>query len=981
MSTNVPILGATVKFDADLKLFTDKVSEVRSIIDGLTGSAAKVIPFDPSMAENARAAAASIEQMSKALDKSDFATKMKSMAPQLMEIKREFDAVAASAETAGAKMSATFSAACAKAKELSLDLKAVKSEMSGISSGAEEVGAKIASAFSAAGAQIRAVGQELSKLIESLKASLNAIMASIAEATSKYEELSSKAAAASKKVVEENSKAQTKSASDSASSLDSVIGKWFSLSAAIKLARIAIEAFTDSTKRAFEIYRASAKFGINVQELQYLSIAANDTGLNLTELSNALRYMETNIGKAQTGVKLAVSNLALLGFTAQDLKGKLPEEQLAMLADSFVGIEDPARRSEIAMAIFGRQGANIIPLLSLGGTTLREMSIRAKELGSTLDEKALKALKNAQVAGLELHIALGNLASNLSTFFAGSVTDATKVMTEFSASSTRALESYNKWGKTDSVMGKIFLTVDNLKVLTAAWTDFFKVTRVIPALIEFGLTGTIKSNTLAALENIGAVYRMTDAQAAAAARAQAKADAVAASLKNEALANQKFQEVLAEGARHEAEIEKEREKFRKRKDMSTASSQLQAELEGIVQWRKEAMVAAEEAAKREGMLAREKGAEEWKVAQIVKDRLDKETASVNMKTMEKAAAAEAFRTERMAIEAREKSEVTLKKLEDDAAAGRLASAREHLKEVQAANIPADIQAAKALVEAAGRKDANDELKKAQNYLARIAGSYQDQVDALVELRGYQTDEEKSLAAQVVATRMLADDTKKLAQEEETRKKTIEQIFEREREALANLGKSQAQLNVLKLQAVGATEKEVAAFQALADKHDRDAKALSDRKKEEQDAKSLLESAMTKEEKLAESIAQVRRFEADQIYTKEQAQRVINSLLEKENKLRKETVGMYSDGLSLVRAMSAAGLADEKTGRAGGRFGGVVPVPVPAPMPPAPAGLPGVVNSVMDRIATLNEGILAILSRWDTDGIKIKSLPPITATYA
>jgi hypothetical protein len=1073
MSTNVPILGATVKFDADLKLFTDKVSEVRSVIDGLAGKGAKIIPIDPASVENTKAAASAIAKMTPAMDEASAAAdKMQKMMDKIRfkldlegfkgedlerALKRIEEAEMQVAGTAGTMASKIIAvsrqqqaayvqqatvveklaeaqraaqqaeaerierlksgqdavtrllqrekeqreanAAAAKARasapaatvdtsimardtkeatevlaraqkqaaRFKEDIRGAAEELNLLRKRADDAGVGAKSSFLEAERALQKIEKEYEKLVSASDKNRGKIAKSIEEGFDvvaskiiKTEEKIESAIQKTKATQEKATKTVKVDAADSASALDSVLGKWIGIGAAVKTAseaaEFAINVFRGAAERAFNIFRESKKFEIGVGTLQTLSTVAQETGLSLSELGNSIRYMETNIGKAQSGIKLSVANLALLGFAANDLKGFAPEEQLAMIAERFSGIEDPSRRAEVAMGIFGRQGANMIPVLALGGEGLREMSKKAKELGSNLDESTLKGLKDAEVGLTDMQIAFRNLGSNLSSVVAGPITDGVKALTHFAAASTEATKAWQTFGQVKGLSGSMIASLDAITQVATFSGTFREMFSQMPA--GFNDLG----DRLAAQE-------------------RARKEMAASAGKEQKTAQQSVIESINKEIAAEEALAKKREEYATRKGGATAQGEYQDRIAQIKE--QEAQLVASAIKEQEAVIKVEMA--KGKSASEAREFSNKATAErllqIGKITAEEMASAEAWKNTRTQIDLNREAEKALATLQSDADAGRLAAAKEHLKIVVAAGNASEITAANALVEAAGRKDANDELKKAETSLARVAGSYQDQVAALIEERGYQTDVEKSLAAQIVATRMLAEDTKRLDQEEKNRKNTIEQIFEREREALANLGKSQAQLNVLKLQAAGATEKEVAAFQALADKHDRDAKALSDREKEQQDAKSLLESAMTKEEKLAEKIAQVRRFEADQIYTKEQAQKVMNSLVEKENKLRNETVGMYSDGLSLVRAMSAAGLADEKTGRAGGRFGGVVPVPVPAPMPPAPDGLPGVVNSVMDRIATLNEGILAILSRWDTDGIKIKSLPPITATYA
>ena len=76
----------------------------------------------------------------------------------------------------------------------------------------------------------------------------------------------------------------------------------------------------------------------------------------------ALLRQSRTILDASQGTATAVDALDLLGLTYMDVEGLSPDESFLVLADAIAGIEDPATRAAAAQEVFGRSGAELIPL-------------------------------------------------------------------------------------------------------------------------------------------------------------------------------------------------------------------------------------------------------------------------------------------------------------------------------------------------------------------------------------------------------------------------------------------------------------------------------------------------------------------------------------------------------------------------------------------------------------------------------------------
>jgi hypothetical protein len=147
-----------------------------------------------------------------------------------------------------------------------------------------------------------------------------------------------------------------------------------------------------------DMAKMSARTGVAVEALSELRYAAEQSGSGAEDLEKGLRTMSRHIVEAARGSKQAQQTLGRLGLTIADLSGLSPDQQFALIADRLAKIQNPANRATIAMEIFGRSGANLLPLLSSGAEGIRGLRREANSLGltmSTEDARAAEAFGDA----------------------------------------------------------------------------------------------------------------------------------------------------------------------------------------------------------------------------------------------------------------------------------------------------------------------------------------------------------------------------------------------------------------------------------------------------------------------------------------------------------------------------------------------------------------------------------------------------------
>ncbi|QDT54631.1 hypothetical protein Pan44_26660 [Caulifigura coniformis] len=172
-----------------------------------------------------------------------------------------------------------------------------------------------------------------------------------------------------------------------------------SMAGAAALATPLVAATKAWSDMASEMVDAADRTGASVSSLSELRFAAEQSGASFEDLEVALRKMNITIAEAESGSKPARQALAALGLSAHDLAKLKPDERIAKIAEALSKIASPGKRASIAMDIFGKSAAKLLPLLSLGAKGISDLRKQAQDLGLTLNDEDARA---AEAFGDEL---------------------------------------------------------------------------------------------------------------------------------------------------------------------------------------------------------------------------------------------------------------------------------------------------------------------------------------------------------------------------------------------------------------------------------------------------------------------------------------------------------------------------------------------------------------------------------------------------
>ena len=187
---------------------------------------------------------------------------------------------------------------------------------------------------------------------------------------------------------ERNAKKMQKRAEDTGRA----IGKALAAGAVIAGAALAA-AVKNAVDRADELSKLSQKIGISTEALSGLSYAAELSDVSLQQLQGGITRLVRSQQDAASGMGDLGDTFKAIGVSVVDASGKLRDADAVLLdlADVFNKLPDGAEKTALAVDVFGRAGADLIPLLNSGSRGIRGMTDEAQELGLILDSETGKA--------------------------------------------------------------------------------------------------------------------------------------------------------------------------------------------------------------------------------------------------------------------------------------------------------------------------------------------------------------------------------------------------------------------------------------------------------------------------------------------------------------------------------------------------------------------------------------------------------------
>jgi hypothetical protein len=207
--------------------------------------------------------------------------------------------------------------------------------------------------------------------------------------------------------------------------------------AAILAGGVMFKSFVQGTEQlALELEKASQKTGITVENLGGLKFAAEQVDVSFESFTKSMQKLSLTLQQANEGaITPGAKALTAMGISAKDAAGntKPLDELTGEIADKFKSYADGADKTALAMNLFGRAGAEMIPLLNQGSVAIEAAKDEAKAMGAVMSGEAVDAavkfhesMGRVGLVGQALKISLGEALMPVLTLLANALADSGK---------------------------------------------------------------------------------------------------------------------------------------------------------------------------------------------------------------------------------------------------------------------------------------------------------------------------------------------------------------------------------------------------------------------------------------------------------------------------------------------------------------------------------------------------------------------------
>jgi phage-related protein len=123
----------------------------------------------------------------------------------------------------------------------------------------------------------------------------------------------------------------------------------------------------------------SQRTGVSVESLAKFNKAAATSGTDIDAVAKSLSRLSKGLYETATTSKGATADaLNALGISAKDAAGNLKSaDQVTLeIANKFKAMPDGVEKTALAMQLFGKAGAEMIPMLNEGGAAIESLSVK-----------------------------------------------------------------------------------------------------------------------------------------------------------------------------------------------------------------------------------------------------------------------------------------------------------------------------------------------------------------------------------------------------------------------------------------------------------------------------------------------------------------------------------------------------------------------------------------------------------------------------
>lgn len=155
-------------------------------------------------------------------------------------------------------------------------------------------------------------------------------------------------------------------------------------SAASSAARSLLQWGSSSAQAIDRTAKLGQQLGFTYGEMAGLGLAAELAGTDLETVSRAVTKANVAFANAAGGSQTAVAAFERIGLSVNDLNGLSAAEQFDTIGAAIAALPSEAERAAAAVALFGEEGARLLPLFQGGAASIAEARAEAERFGLAL---------------------------------------------------------------------------------------------------------------------------------------------------------------------------------------------------------------------------------------------------------------------------------------------------------------------------------------------------------------------------------------------------------------------------------------------------------------------------------------------------------------------------------------------------------------------------------------------------------------------
>jgi hypothetical protein len=243
----------------------------------------------------------------------------------------------------------------------------------------------------------------------------------------------------------------------------------------------------------------SRMLGFSIQNMQAWQHAANLNGVKADEFATSIVRLNRNMAEAAKGTGPAVEAFNDLGIKQTEI-GKLDANAtLERLAVGFSKVQDPAKRTALAMDLFGRAGAKLLPLFAEGPEGIKKLREEMSQLGGGITQEFADQSDELNDNLARLDMATLSLKVKIAGILIPAFTAAVTWFTKMTGSVRKLLEGSRLLESAFIVLGSV--AAAQAAILIAKWA---------PILKAFGKTTLLIALAVLLLEDLIGTFEGKD---------------------------------------------------------------------------------------------------------------------------------------------------------------------------------------------------------------------------------------------------------------------------------------------------------------------------------------------------------------------------------------------------------------------------------------------------------------------------------------